>query len=94
MTANPFALHEALNVYISADAYTFEPASAGPAAFVNEKASRQCLRVDRRTGDMRLESEIEDGNGGGEMVITCYGIVGYITLATSKRGTISLFRGR
>lgn len=38
---------------------------------------------------MRLESvnaEVEGGHGdgNGEMVITCYGIVGYITLATSK----------
>lgn len=70
--------------YISTDAYTFEPASPGPAAFASEKASRQSLRVDRRSGEMRLEEGGGEVQGEGEMVISCYGIVGYITLATSE----------
>ncbi|GHJ88314.1 hypothetical protein NliqN6_4716 [Naganishia liquefaciens] len=81
--ASPFALHEALNVYISTDAYTFEPASPGPTAFASEKAARQSLRVDRRTGEMRLDEAPGGVAGEGEMVISCYGIVGYITLATT-----------
>lgn len=87
MAATDASLHEALHVYISADAYTFVPASpGGPTAFVNEKATRQSLRVDRRSGDMQLESVNADAAEAveGDKVITCYGIVGYITLATSE----------
>lgn len=78
-----------VNRYISADAYIFEPANAVPfsTAYPNEKAVEQVLRVDRRTGDMHLESAhgtSETGHIEGDMVITCYGIVGYITLATSE----------
>ncbi|KAJ9124201.1 hypothetical protein QFC22_000998 [Naganishia vaughanmartiniae] len=89
MSSHDFSLHEALNVYISADAYIFEPANTVPfsAAYPNEKATEQVLRVDRRTGDMHLQSAHESSETGhieGDMVITCYGIVGYITLATTE----------
>ncbi|WVW80630.1 hypothetical protein I302_102616 [Kwoniella bestiolae CBS 10118] len=86
---NTLPLHETLNLYVSPTAYVFEPASSsspthgfdGP-AFVNEKDSRESLYVDRRTGRMSLNesSQIPFGK---EKVITCYGIIGTLSLATT-----------
>ncbi|WWC92502.1 uncharacterized protein L201_007461 [Kwoniella dendrophila CBS 6074] len=86
---NTLPLHETLNLYVSPTSYVFEPASSssvthgfdGP-AFINEKDSRESLYVDRRTGRMSLNesSQIPFGK---EKVITCYGIIGTLSLATT-----------
>ncbi|WRT70889.1 uncharacterized protein IL334_007888 [Kwoniella shivajii] len=90
MTAfNTLPLHETLNLYVSPTAYVFEPASSssgahgfdGP-AFINEKDSRESLYVDRRTGRMSL-NETSQIPFGKEKVITCYGIIGVLSLATT-----------
>ncbi|ORY27995.1 inositol/phosphatidylinositol phosphatase [Naematelia encephala] len=85
---NCLPLHETLNLYVSPTAYVFEPASSslshtadGP-SFVNEKDVRETLYVDRRTGRMAL-NEASGVPLGREKVITCYGIIGVISLATT-----------
>ncbi|WVQ95382.1 hypothetical protein IAU59_002479 [Kwoniella sp. CBS 9459] len=85
---NTLPLHETLNLYVSHNAYVFEPASNtsghgfdGP-AFVNEKEVRESLHVDRMTGKMSL-NETSQIPYGKEKVITCYGIVGVLSLATT-----------
>lgn len=91
----PGYLHETLNVYISQDTYVFEPATFPTTRFgadgslgsasLDEKVVRETLTVDRRTGKMTLNA-LNSGPplGGSERVITCFGIVGFITLATSE----------
>ncbi|WWC72748.1 uncharacterized protein I206_106712 [Kwoniella pini CBS 10737] len=88
-TYNTLPLHETLNLYVSPTAYVFEPASTSSAthgfdgpAFVNEKDSRESLYVDRRTGRMSL-NESSQVPFGKEKVITCYGIIGTLSLATT-----------
>ncbi|KAK8850705.1 hypothetical protein IAR55_004625 [Kwoniella newhampshirensis] len=86
---NTLPLHETLNLYVSPTAYVFEPASTsigshgldGP-TFVNEKDVRESLYVDRRTGRMSL-NETSQIPFGREKVITCYGIIGVLSLATT-----------
>lgn len=86
---NCLPLHETLNLYVSPSAYVFEPASSSLAvhahdggSLVSEKDVRETLHVDRKTGQMVLNqsSEIPYAK---EKVITCYGIVGLLSLATT-----------
>lgn len=52
---------------------------------VDEKIQRETLTVDRRTGKMTLNA-INNGpplGGSRERVITCFGIIGFISLATT-----------
>lgn len=101
--------------YVSADSYVFEPSSGSqPGLMISEKAERETLTIDRRSGKMTLNGEdlnqyfrppirlsrrqqrsdpkagsIESARNntaplGREKVITCYGIVGIVSLATSK----------
>ncbi|RSH87097.1 hypothetical protein EHS25_003586 [Saitozyma podzolica] len=88
-TFNCLPLHETLNLYVSPTSYVFEPASSSLAThgvdgptLVNEKDVRESLFVDRKTGRMALNesSEIPFGR---EKVITCYGILGVLSLATT-----------
>ncbi|WVQ86222.1 hypothetical protein IAT38_008390 [Cryptococcus sp. DSM 104549] len=87
---NALPLHETLNLYVSPTSYIFEPASTSTAGshgadgptFVSEKDVRESLFVDRKTGRMAL-NETSQIPFGKEKVITCYGIVGIISLATT-----------
>ncbi|WVR08761.1 hypothetical protein IAU60_005819 [Kwoniella sp. DSM 27419] len=85
---NTLPLHETLNLYVSPTSYVFEPANSvtshgvdGP-TFVNEKDVRESLYVDRRTGRMSL-NETSQIPLAKEKVITCYGILGTLSLATT-----------
>jgi hypothetical protein len=98
--------------YISADSYVFEPSSSQPGLMISEKAERETLTVDRRSGKMTLNGGCHNAihapgertelislviasqlsvparnNSpplGREKVITCYGIIGIVSLATSR----------
>nr|ODN99773.1 inositol/phosphatidylinositol phosphatase [Cryptococcus depauperatus CBS 7855] len=90
MSYNTLPLHETLNLYVSPTTYIFEPASTslahfhggGAPTFVSEKNVRESLVVDRQSGKMSLNtaSHIPFGK---EKVITCYGIIGLLSLATT-----------
>lgn len=69
----------------------------GAERVVNEKDVRESLHVDRKTGALSLSGEYLELHGvpadipvssaipyGKEKVISCYGILGVISLATSK----------
>jgi hypothetical protein len=82
-------LYETYNVYVSPSSYVFEPSSstvpalgADSSRLTNEKDVRENLVVDRRTGQISLDvsSAIPVGR---DKVITAYGILGMITLATT-----------
>ncbi|ODO05787.1 hypothetical protein I350_04848 [Cryptococcus amylolentus CBS 6273] len=88
--AHPPQLHQTLNLYVSPTQYIFEPATTnGPSqhgarqpAFLDEKDVRQSLVVDRQTGNMSLNNDTHIPFGR-EKVITCYGIIGTLSLATT-----------
>lgn len=89
MAFNALPLHETLNLYVSPTAYIFEPASSSAGhvgidgtIFVDEKNVRESMVVDRQTGQISLStaSHIPFGK---EKVITCYGIIGILSLATT-----------
>ncbi|ORX40863.1 putative Inositol/phosphatidylinositol phosphatase [Kockovaella imperatae] len=87
-TFNCLPLHETLNLYISPTAYVFEPSSSLPSlavdgpSLVNEKDTREALHIDRRTGQMSLSTDTSVPFGK-DKVITCYGIIGVLSLATT-----------
>ncbi|CAD6579043.1 MAG: hypothetical protein TREMPRED_002343 [Tremellales sp. Tagirdzhanova-0007] len=91
-TYNCLPLHETLNLYVSPTAYIFEPASSAipshsldnkSQTYPSEKHARESLYVDRRTGRMGL-NESSDIPFSQEQVVTCYGIIGVLSLATTK----------
>jgi hypothetical protein len=55
-------MHETLNLYVSPTAYVFEPATSNVSGgtLVDEKESRETLYVDRRTGRMALNGELQN----------------------------------
>ncbi|KAG7558217.1 hypothetical protein FFLO_02870 [Filobasidium floriforme] len=78
------SLHEALNVYISDDAYVFEPnALSAGGLYPGEKDHRETMSINRRTGEITLNAPNIGAPIGREKVITCFGIVGIVTLATT-----------
>ncbi|KAL1412466.1 Phosphoinositide phosphatase sac1 [Vanrija albida] len=86
-TYNTLPLHESFNLYVSPSSYVFEPSSSsapavGAERIVNEKDVRESLNIDRKTGALSLSvsSAIPYGK---EKVISCYGILGVISLATT-----------
>ncbi|EIW69316.1 hypothetical protein TREMEDRAFT_73814 [Tremella mesenterica DSM 1558] len=86
---NTLPLHETLNLYVSPAAYIFEPASGlshphghDGSSLINEKDVRESLYVDRKTGRMTL-NQSADIPFGRDKVITCYGIIGLLSLATT-----------
>ncbi|KAK1923278.1 inositol/phosphatidylinositol phosphatase [Papiliotrema laurentii] len=86
---NCLPLHETLNLYVSPTSYVFEPASsslvgqgADGTTLASEKDIRESLYVDRRTGRMALNEDAGVPYGR-EKVITCYGIIGVLSLATT-----------
>ncbi|RXK39388.1 inositol/phosphatidylinositol phosphatase [Tremella mesenterica] len=88
-TFNTLPLHETLNLYVSPAAYIFEPASGlshphghDGSSLINEKDVRESLHVDRKTGRMTL-NQSADIPFGRDKVITCYGIIGLLSLATT-----------
>ncbi|KAK4688764.1 phosphatidylinositol 4-phosphatase, partial [Tremellales sp. Uapishka_1] len=86
---NCLPLHETLNLYVSPTAYVFEPANSSlsghgqdRSSIASEKDVRESLYVDRRSGRMALNESAQIPLGR-EKVITCYGIVGVLSLATT-----------
>ncbi|GMK56462.1 hypothetical protein CspeluHIS016_0303020 [Cutaneotrichosporon spelunceum] len=90
MTAyNCQPLYETYNVYVSPSSYVFEPSSSTVPALgadssrsTNEKDVRESLVVDRRSGQISLQVSAAIPVGR-DKIITCYGILGMITLSTT-----------
>ncbi|KZO96288.1 inositol/phosphatidylinositol phosphatase [Calocera viscosa TUFC12733] len=86
MSAN--YLHTSYNLYISPDAYTFEPVVAG-ASEPNET-----LVIDRRSGSINLNPAKRHTPVAHERVITVYGIMGILSLTTADFLIVIINRAR
>ncbi|KZT57104.1 hypothetical protein CALCODRAFT_453422 [Calocera cornea HHB12733] len=75
MSAN--YLHTSYNLYISPDAYTFEPVVAGASE------PSETLLIDRRSGSINLNPAKRHTPVAHERVITVYGIMGILSLTTA-----------
>ncbi|KAL7412892.1 SacI homology domain-containing protein [Mrakia frigida] len=77
------SLHQTLNLYISPDAYVFEPVATSPLDEKGHQKEKETMVIDRVTGAISLNPPGRLSPVAHEDVITVYGILGIVSLVTT-----------